>query len=125
MGRETGFQSRVLEYLNSISGCRAENLSGDATQSGRPDINGCYKGRMFKLELKQPDNKYEASTKQSLELRRWKNAGCVVGVIYSMTALKKLFEVNWDWSHIKSVRIVEKNGCSSWYEIPPMHGVNL
>ena len=123
MGRESNFQGSVLDYLNSIPGCIAENVSGDGSQSGRPDINGCYKGRMFKLELKQPDNKYEASLKQLLELRRWRHAGCVVGVIYSMKALKQLFD--WDWKTPNTVHIEEQNGCQSWYEIPNKMGMIL
>lgn len=125
MGRENSFQSTVLEYLNKIPGCMAENVSGDSSQSGRPDITGCYKGRAFKFELKQPDNKYEASLKQNIELRRWRNAGCVVGVIYSMKALKLLFEVDWDWGKPKTARIQEANGCISWYEVPKMTGSYL
>lgn len=123
MGRESNFQDSVLDYLNSIPGCIAENVSGNESQSGRPDITGCYKGRMFKLELKQPDNKYEASLKQLLELRRWKNAGCVVGVIYSMKALKQLFD--WNWRLPNAVEIEEPNGCQSWYEIPNKMGIAL
>lgn len=122
MGRENSLQNSALEYLNKLPGCVAENVSGDASQSGRPDINGCYKGRAFKLELKTPDNKNEASLKQDLELRRWKRAGCVIGVIYSMRALKRLFEVDYDWSQIKSVMVQEGNGCRSWYEIPKQTG---
>lgn len=125
MGKETSFQSSVLEYLNSIPYCMAENVSGDASQSGRPDINGCYKGRMFKLELKQPDDGYEATLKQRTELRRWKNAGCVVGVIYSMKALRRLFEVDYDWRTPNTVQIEEPNGCLSWYKIPNRFGRSL
>lgn len=125
MGREGNFQDSVLDYLNSIPGCIAENVSGNESQSGRPDITGCYKGRMFKLELKQPDNKYEASLKQLLELRRWRRAGCVVGVIYSMKALKMLFEVDWNWRRTKKVCMPEDNGCASWYEIPIARGSSL
>lgn len=125
MGRESNFQNTVLEYLNSIPGCMAENVSGDSSQSGRPDIVGCYKGRAFKLELKQPDNKYRASLKQNIELRRWRNAGCVVGVIYSMKALKWLFEVDWDWREPKEVQLPEERGCMSWYIVPKMTGSYL
>ena len=120
MGLENSFQSSVLSYLNGLPGCRAENVSGNASQSGRPDINGCYRGRMFKIELKQPDNKYKASKKQELELRRWRNCGCVVGVIYSMNSLKQLFEKDWRDTGYTSIQ--ESNGCESWYWIPIMKG---
>jgi hypothetical protein len=117
MGLESSFQSSVLEYLNGIPGCKAENVSGNASQSGRPDINGCYKGRMFKLELKIPDHRYKASKKQELELRKWKNAGCVIGVFYSMEAVKDLFKWHWDGAAFKRT-IAEENECVSWFELP-------
>lgn len=117
MGLETNFQPRVLTYLNGLPGCVAENVSGNAKQSGRPDINGCFRGRMFKLELKTPDNQYKASKKQYLTLRRWKNAGCVVGVIYSMSVIQELFSLDWEKSPA-TYAATEDNNCVSWFEIP-------
>lgn len=117
MGFESSFQSTVLKYLNSLPGCRAENVSGNANQSGRPDINGCYRGRMFKIELKTPDNKNEATKKQRLELRKWKNAGCAVAVIYDMALLKDMFSHDWD-AYEQLQGQTYDNGCLSWYEIP-------
>lgn len=120
MGFEGNFQSTVLKYLNSLPGCRAENVSGNANQSGRPDINGCYHGRMFKIELKTPDNKNEATKKQQLELRKWKNAGCAVAVLYDMKLLKEMFSQDWDTDkQLKGQQL--KDGCLSWYEIPRRH----
>ena len=119
MGFESSFQSTVLKYLNSLPGCKAENVSGNANQSGRPDINGCYKGRMFKIELKTPDNKNEATKKQSLELRKWKNVGCAVAVIYDMDMLKEMFSFDWCFFEQAHGDKVE-NGCHSWYSIPPI-----
>ena len=117
MGFESSFQSTVLKYLNSLPGCRAENVSGNANQSGRPDINGCYNGRMFKIELKTPDNKNQATKKQRIELRKWKNAGCAIAVIYDMKTLRDMFSINWDVPYdIEYTRITD--GCVSWYEIP-------
>ena len=120
MGRESNFQSTVLKYLNSLPGCRAENVSGNANQSGRPDINGCYRGRMFKIELKTTDNKYEPTTKQRLELRKWKNAGCAVAVIYDMEPLKEMFSQDWDSFEQRQGQHI-KDGCLSWYDIPRRH----
>lgn len=116
MGLEKNFQAEALKYLNSLPHCRAENVSGNAKQSGRPDINGCFRGRMFKLELKTPDHKYQPSKKQKLELRRWKNAGCVVGVIYNMDMVRELFSL--DWSYPARVEERPYKGCVSWFEIP-------
>ena len=117
MGFDSSFQSTVLKYLNSLPGCRAENVSGNANQSGRPDINGCYRGRMFKIELKTPDNKNQATKKQHLELRKWKNAGCAVAVIYDMALLKDMFSHDWDEYEQLQGQAYD-NGCLSWYEIP-------
>ena len=121
MGFESNLQSSVLEYLNKLPDCRAENVSGNASQSGRPDITGCYRGRMFKIELKTPDNRYKASKKQELELRRWKRAGAVIAVVYSMSTLKSLFSLDWT-KPVESVEIAERNGCKSWYCIPEWRG---
>ena len=95
MGLENNFQASALKFLNDLPGCKAENVSGNANQSGRPDINGCYRGRMFKIELKSKDTGYQPSKKQQLELRKWKNAGCAVGVVYSLKFLKDLFSKPW------------------------------
>lgn len=90
--REAALQSKVLEYLNSLPGCVAENVSGNAHQSGRADINGCYKGRCFKIELKSPDTGYKPSLKQLRYLKRWEQAGAVCGVCYSVEEVKDLLE---------------------------------
>lgn len=116
MGLEKSFQSALLEYLNSIPGCAAENVSGNAAQSGRADINGCYKGRTFRFELKSPDHKNTASKKQLLNMRRWLNAGAVVGTFYSMSAVKELFRE--DWSKPLYKVFLEANGCASSFKIP-------
>lgn len=122
MGREGSFQSSALSYLNGLPGCKAENVSGNASQSGRPDITGCYQGRMFKLELKSPDHRNKPSKKQRIELRRWGRSGCVVGVIYSMKSLRRVFEL-MDWNQDYNQEYYndeEPNGCCSWALIPTL-----
>lgn len=118
MSLERNFQSTALKYLNSLKGCMAENQSGNAAQSGRADIVGCYKGRMFRLELKVPDHKNDVTDLQRLELRKWKRCGCIVGVVYSMEAIKRLFEVPLTDKLAKVFTMSEENGCVSWAEIP-------
>lgn len=120
MGLEKNFQTEALKYLNGLPHCKAENVSGNAKQSGRPDINGCYCGRMFKIELKAPDNKNSASKKQSYELQRWHRAGAAVGVIYSMETLKDMMAAMELYRGVKnhaSYEVQELNGCTSWYTI--------
>ena len=117
MGSEGSLQSSALDYLNNLPGCVAENVSGNANQSGRPDVNGCFKGRMFKLELKTPDNKYKTSKKQELNLRKWKRSGAITGVVYSLQFLKSIFNCEG----LPAPGYYEKqesNGCESWINIP-------
>lgn len=116
MGRESTLQQWVLRYLNSLPGCSAENVSGNASQSGRPDITGCYQGRMLKLELKVPDHKNTATQKQLLELSRWRRAGAIVGVCYSISIVEDAIK------HSQEHRVLlihpENNHCLSWVYIP-------
>lgn len=120
---ESTFQSWALEYLNSIPGCRAENVSGNAQQSGRPDINGCYMGRAFKLELKVPDHKNKATLKQQLNLRKWEAVGCAVGVLYSKFSVQTFmaFLMQIDLDNQTDFSMAEENGCESWFRIPKIH----
>ena len=55
MASEASIQSDILDYLNSLPKSKAENVSGNAQQSGRADINACVKGLMFKIEVKTED----------------------------------------------------------------------
>ena len=87
---ETSFQTKVLKYLNSLPECIAENVSGNAKQSGRADINACYKGICLKLELKDGDTKYQATAQQCLYLKKWKRAGAVTGVCRTLKDVKEL-----------------------------------
>jgi len=120
MSLESNLQKRTLEYLNSLSFCVAENVSGNATQSGRADINGCIRGRNFRLELKVPDNKNKASKKQEMNLRRWSKAGAVTMVSYSLDFVKLVFtEEGITKSRLLTTTpYYEENGCESWVIVP-------
>lgn len=87
---ESALQTKVLNYLNSLHGCIAENVSGNASQSGRPDINGCLYGRCFRIELKSPDTGYKPSKKQLFNLKKWEKAGAITGVCRSLEEVKAL-----------------------------------
>lgn len=89
---ESRLQSKVLEYLNSLPQCIAENVSGSAEQSGRADVNACYKGRCLKIELKDPQTGYKPTEQQLLYLKKWAAAGAKTGVCYSLKDVKKLLE---------------------------------
>lgn len=120
MSLENTLQSNVLDYLNSLPECVAENVSGNASQSGRPDINGCIRGRAFRIELKIPDDRNKATKKQNLSLRRWARAGSIVAVAYSLEFVQSLFDkhgVRIKPSH-NTYTVEERNGCYSWAVVP-------
>lgn len=94
MPKESSVQSSVLEYLNSLKGCIAENVSGNSSQSGRADINGCFRRRAFRIELKVPDRGNTPTKKQLYELLRWQKAGAIVMVAYSLDNVKTIFTNN-------------------------------
>ena len=90
---ESSLQSKVLEFLNSLPQCIAENVSGNASQSGRADINACYKGVCLKIELKDPKTGYEPTKQQLLYLERWKRAGAEVMVAHSLSDVERALVV--------------------------------
>lgn len=91
MGEGT-LQSRVLKYLNSLPECIAENVSGNASQSGRSDINACYKGKCIKIELKDSESGYQPTKQQLLYLDKWNAAGAITAVCYSLDDVKNFME---------------------------------
>lgn len=93
MPLESTIQAKVIKYLNSLPNCIAENVSGNSHQSGRPDINGCINGRCFRIELKSPDHGNVATKKQKHNLKKWKKAGAITGVCYSLEEVKELLEL--------------------------------
>lgn len=62
---------------------------GSASQKDRPDINGCWHGKAFRIEMKSEDNGYKASTGQKINLRKWSNAGAVCFIAYSLKDVKR------------------------------------
>lgn len=88
--REGSIQSRILDYMNSIPYCIAENVSGNAMQSGRSDISACYKGVCLKLEVKGGTEGYGATAQQKLYLEMWRKAGARVAVVESVQDVKKI-----------------------------------
>lgn len=95
MASESSIQSNIIEYINSLPSGIAENVSGNAQQSGRADINACIYGRPFKIEVKTEDTRYGrngANTKQRLYLEKWARAGAISCVVYSVDDVKWMIE---------------------------------
>lgn len=119
MGRESAVVKSVVSYLGGLPHCTVEKLQGSAFSSGKADLNGCYCGRSFRFEMKTPEHRNTSSTKQDINLRRWYNAGAIVGVIYSKKVLVQLFSKVDEWFYKGGVYFYcEDNGCTSWIKIP-------
>lgn len=91
MALESSIQKKIIDYINSLPESRAENVSGNAQQSGRADINACIKGRTFKIEVKTEDTSYGrkgATEKQRIYLEKWAKAGAVSCVVYNVEDVK-------------------------------------
>lgn len=90
MALESQIVDRILKYLNEkVEGCIAEKVHGNALQFGRPDINGCWKGRSFRIEVKTPDHGNKPTKAQELNLKRWEKAGALCFVAYSLDDVKE------------------------------------
>lgn len=117
MSFEKSITNSIIKYLNSLPNCRAEKVQGGATASGRADINACYRGRSIRIEVKTPDNKNKASTKQEHNLVKWYNSGAVIMVVYSLEAVEKFLSFIRD-GYISGFNLKEDNGCISIIRIP-------
>ena len=91
--RESDIQSNVLDYLISFPYCVSDNVSGIARQSGRADINACYKGVCLRLEVKGGTEGYGATQQQQLNLKRWRLAGAQTAVIESVKDARQIIKL--------------------------------
>lgn len=114
---EKSITNSIIKYLNSLPNCRAEKVQGGAAASGRADINACYHGRTLRIEVKTPDHKNIASTKQKHNLEKWAKAGAIVMTMYSLDAVKVAI---WYISHgyTGTYVMVDDYGCESKLWIP-------
>ena len=89
MALETRITESILKYLNSLDECIAEKVMGSAFQFGRPDINGCWKGRCFRIEVKSAEHGNKATKAQLHNLKKWEKAGAICFVAYSVDDVKE------------------------------------
>lgn len=92
MPLEKSIQARILKWINSLEGGIAENVMGNAFQFGRPDINACFLGRSIRIEVKTPDHGNKPSKAQEIDIKKWRRAGCLAFVAYSLEDVQKIFE---------------------------------
>ena len=89
--KESTLKKKVLEYLNSVPGCKAIKMHGNRyVEAGTPDICCCYQGRAMWIELKRPGE--QPTPIQLKRLREWQEAGAVVGWVTDLEGVKRMLE---------------------------------
>jgi hypothetical protein len=140
---ETSIQDDILDYLNSLPQGRAENVSGNAKQSGRADINACIAGITYKIEVKTEDTAYGrkgATTKQRLYLEKWARAGAVACVVYSVDDVKLMVNKHL-FNNVRSMETllppafvdevsrlknsIKPSGKGKWYDVENKRWVDI
>lgn len=90
--REAPIVNKILKKLNSITGCVAEKVHGNAFQSGKPDINGCFYGYSFRMEAKSADTGYKVTKIQLEDMAKWERCGAITGVVKSVNDALELLD---------------------------------
>ena len=79
--RESTLVRNMLQTLNSYPDCKAIKVHGsEFTESGTPDIIGCWRGRMFVIEVKATKTGKPTAIQQT-RLAQWRAAGAVARVM--------------------------------------------
>ena len=87
---EKAITNRILRWLNSQPGCLARKRHiGVMDTAGDPDITGCWNGRHFEIEVKQPGN--HPRPLQLKRLQEWRDAGAVAFVATAMCDVEREF----------------------------------
>lgn len=92
MAKESSIQTRIIKWINEQPECIAENVSGNAKQSGRADINACICGKTMKIEVKRPDSSYGTTKKQEIYLRKWEKAGAICLSVKTLDEVKQVIQ---------------------------------
>lgn len=86
MPNESSLTRDVVKFLNSIADCHAFRVHGGPHQRiGTLDINGCYKGRFFGIEMKLPGKEKNLTDIQASTIRKIHRAGGAAGVATDKT----------------------------------------
>lgn len=128
MASESSIQSNIIDYINSLENGSAENVSGNAQQSGRADINACISGLNFKIEVKTQDTAYGrrgASIKQRLYLEKWARAGAISILAYSTGDVKYMIERKFGYSKSMLHKPCEISGRGMWYDVQNKRWVDI
>lgn len=62
------------------------------TESGTPDLIGCYRGRCFAFEVKR-DEKHKLTILQLKRLEEWRKAGAMADVVWSVATAQLVLAI--------------------------------
>lgn len=95
--------ARVVARLNTFRGIQAiKRLGSVYGKASQPDVYGCIHGFMFQLEGKVGKNKQTQA--QADEMKKWKDAGAIVGVFYSASEAVQIVMEGY------KLKMIERNG---------------
>lgn len=77
----------IIKYLNTLPHTYARKLYSSRYSSGLPDVLAVRLGMAIFIEVKRPGNK--PTKMQLVELEKWKGAGAMTIVAYSVDDVKK------------------------------------
>lgn len=82
---EASIVKKILSYLNSLPGCRAEKTHGGYYgRAGKPDITGCLWGWRLEFEVKREQSTNRLTPLQRKALENWAAAGAIAAMVTSV-----------------------------------------
>jgi hypothetical protein len=91
-GLEKNTTDRILKWLKDLGPeCKAlKRHMNEMTEAGNPDIEGCFRGRHFEIEVKKPGAYTQAGrrTLQSIRADEWDAAGALM--LRDVTSLEEV-----------------------------------
>lgn len=78
---ESSISKSIIKAINAIPGCRVKKFHGSAFGAMELDIYGCCRGRAVFIEVKRPSTINNTSTRQDIEIERWRETGALTGVV--------------------------------------------
>ena len=89
-GKESRFQTKVINYLESRGACVYPQHISSFSNAGTPDVIACYKGRFIAVETKVKGGK--PSPLQVYEIKKIIKAQGYAIVAYSLDEIKEVLD---------------------------------
>ena len=88
---ESTIKRQIMRFLKSLPESDWE-VSSPGSESGKPDITGCLRGRYVAIEVKREF--YGPTRLQEYKIQKLKTAGALAGVAHSVSEAKKILRDN-------------------------------